>query len=784
MKRLKHSLALYISLLTVALSGVGLLAYACADYDWESTYVSFFHKNLSDAPNTEPFYLTELTFFSDEPFEANDTPNMLEWRSYSKNEAKEDDVRWLLHKGNLAIIGKIQGFVNQKVKQLPDSIRKNSFVQYAIAHKDRELLDYLSYAMQCQEFVNLSAYDMWDYKAPEEATISKLLQTGEAGYKRCNSSFLKLRWGFQLARLAHYNGRYEQCLAYCKDYIQPINLASEVHGWALSLKAGSIFKSERKAEGIYLFSKVFDSCPKYRMQAFNTFRHVDNGLVNEALSLCQNNHEQAVLWAMRGYNSFNNTPEVLVKVSELDPTLPDLEVLLVREVNKIEAAIKSPISYVDTNATEIAQRERLTDSLSTILQPSIQKIAQNAKTKNPALWYTASGYIYFLNKSYANASQMLEKAEKLSPTEKVKGQITITKLLVEINRQKTISPESEKVITQGLEWLKAKVAKEGKPDYYSYNRCYYNRTYQSIASEVLAKKYLGLGNVPMAILCQKLSIPKFDYEDYFTSIGLYIDEHASIPQVEALIALSKKTNKTPLEKFVVTNAAISESQLNELIGTKYLRAYDFKQAEGFFKKLPANYWKGKSIGEFLNSDPFADNDNTKKAPKKSPRYTKLSFAQKMMEYTKLAGTADETGAAYTYLLANAYYNISHAGNSWAMVQYYWSGSEYDFCYTGPRSDPFKRDYQMAITAMNLYQKAASMTKKPEVKARCLFQASKCYGMQVAVWTWDASYEKQSPGPYLKENRYFKELKEKYRNTKYYKEVYAQCSYLQDYVNMN
>lgn len=784
MRILKHSLALYISIATLAITGASVIAYACADYDWESTYVSFFHKNLSDAPNTEPFYLSDMLLFQDEPFEKEDTPNMKEWRAYTNGKASEDDIRYIMFKGNFPMVERVQMLASGKVKPLPDSLKRNTFIKYAIDKKDNDLLSYLSYAMQCQSLVNLTLYDMWDYKAPEESVITSLLKKGEEGYAKTKSPFLKMRWGFQMARLAHYNGRYAQCISYCDDLIAPIKTSSEVHSWALSLKAGAFCKTDRKSEGIYLFSRVFDSCPKYRLQAYNSFRHNDNSTIDGALTLCKNDHEKAVLWAMRGYNTFANTPQLLSTIAKLDVTLPDLEVLLVREINKIELAAKSPTSYCDTNATEVAQKTRLIDSLSTLMQPIVVDIAQNKQTPTPSLWYSASSYLHFLNKEYKQAKEMADKADNANPTEKVKGQIAIVRLLVEINENPTLSTESDRIIAQSLKWLREKMLKENEKhqDYYGYyDTMYYTRTFQSIASEVLAKKYRSQNNIPMAVLCQNLSNGTEALRYSYYTIGEYVDNNATIADIEALKTLIAKKDKSPLEEFLTTNAPISRNRLNELIGTKYLRAYSFAKAKEYFQKLPPSFWSKDPMSDYLKVDPFAENDGTRKGTKPKTYFNKLTFAQKMIEYTQLAKQPGDKGAYYTYLLANAYYNISHAGNAWAMVQYSWSGSEYYQMYNGISGDSHKADYFKAITAMSLYQKAASLSKNREMKARCLFQASKCFAMQANAWEWTNGYEKLVRGPYLESNSFFYELKKSYRDTKYYKEVYARCSYLQDYV---
>lgn len=764
------------------LAGAAITALACADYDWESSFVSLFHKNLSEAPNTEAFYLSDRTLFSEENFDKEDVANVKEWAKYCNGRAKEDDIRWVLANGSSPMLNAVNAALAGS-KRLPDSLKNNTFLQHIVTKHDSELLQYLSFAVECQGYVNVSFYDMWDYKAPDQQEIRKLLDKGEEGYNQCSKDFLKLRWGFQVARLAHYNNLFDDFLRYYNNYINPIKLSSEVQTWSLSLYAGMLYKTGKMAESAYLFSRVFETCPKYRLQAYNSFRHIEPNEVEAAVALCKDNHEKAVIKAMQGYNSFENVPQLLRTIAQLDPTLPDLEVLAIREINKIELSIGSPSSYYTTS--EKSSNKAYLDSISRILQPILLEVAKNKQTPTPSLWYVGSSYLYFLCQEYDKAKQMVTMAEKSHPTSKVKDQISIVRLLVEINQNKELAKDSDETIAKSLEWLRSKALADTSKRYYYGSTDYFYRSYQSVASELLAKKYLSQNNAPMAILCQNLSNVTQDAHSYsYYSIGGYIDSNASIGDIEKLIELQSKANKTKLEVFLTKHASIGNNHLYELIGTKYLRTYQFEKAEEYYKKLPATYWGSMAVAEYLNEDPFADNDNTSKPTKKHVRYNKLTFARKMIEYSKLATQGGEKGATYYYLLANAYFNISHAGNSWAMSQYEWSGSEYYQPYNGETNDPFKNDYYKATTAMNLYFKAASLAKNPEMKARCLFQASKCYALQVDAWHWDSNYTKLQAGDYIKKNKYFKELVQKYRNTKYYKYAYARCSYLRDYVNNN
>ena len=71
-------------------------------------------------------------------------------------------------------------------------------------------------------------------------------------------------------------------------------------------------------------------------EAFIDFNTPSDPIWEECLRLADQKHRQATLWMLRGLQEQRITIEPLQKMYQLEPKSSALEVLLVREINKIE----------------------------------------------------------------------------------------------------------------------------------------------------------------------------------------------------------------------------------------------------------------------------------------------------------------------------------------------------------------------------------------------------------------------------------------------------------------
>src|SRR5262249_62288465 len=118
------------------------------------------------------------------------------------------------------------------------------------------------------------------------------------------------------------------------------------------------------------------------------------------------------------------------------------------------------------------------------------------------------------------------------------------------------------------------------------------------------------------------------------------------------------TPKTAFDKFLAQDYGYSIAHLHELRALQFLYAGDFAKAVDAFQLA------GEVQGE-LTADPFMIHikdchDCDFEAP--HMKYTKKSFAERMLALSRTAQGRGEEAAAASFELANGFYNMSYYGN--------------------------------------------------------------------------------------------------------------------------
>ena len=130
--------------------------------------------------------------------------------------------------------------------------------------------------------------------------MSKLIKNGIQLYDAAKKDFFKLKYGYQVVRLAHYSRQFKEAVTYYDRYIAGIGVKSILQQLALSLKAGALLRMGNKQESGYLFSKAFANSPVKRL---SNYLGLFWGSINaenksEYFSYCKNDAEKANLLGM------------------------------------------------------------------------------------------------------------------------------------------------------------------------------------------------------------------------------------------------------------------------------------------------------------------------------------------------------------------------------------------------------------------------------------------------------------------------------------------------------
>ncbi|MGG9971210.1 hypothetical protein ACQ33O_05380 [Ferruginibacter sp. SUN002] len=767
-------------------------------YDY---YTSFFHQNLPDAAGYKPFYYTGINFLFDET-EPTDVSDVLadEWANYCGNGVKNDDAKRFVNKFSRDVIATLYNKIEKNTKNIiPDSVLKNSMSNYFIKTKDLEGLGYILYARQVEPFV-VGSYDYWEPIERDSVKMAKLIKNGTQLYNASKKTFFKLKYAYQIQRLALYSGRNEDAIKFYDDYVSVTKSESVLQQLCIALKAGGLFRTGRQKEAAYFYSKAFSGSTVKRISNYLGFKWSINSEDNrnDYLSFCKNDKEKADMLALFAMSSsYDDELKTIQTIYTLNPASTALEVLVVREINKLEDKYFTPniqlekggktfYYYYTSDETKINVDKKGTEAI--LLSKFLHEAAQNPKVKNRGLFEAAAAHAAYITKEYANAKEYLSAAQKLNCTEKVKDQLALTNLLVTISEKQTIDAAFEEQLLPSIEWL-AKKAKAEKPiqiDYYELGQ--WKKFYRDLMCEILARKYHAQNDLGKEALCIGAADRMTYGNDQVINYGNGIDfVRGSLNSTEAekLFTLFISSKQNAFEKYLLSHNSIKKETVVDHLGTAYLREYDYTNAIAWYKKCTDK----ESLK--ITTDPFIDllyDQEEALAHEAKFSTTKLAFAEEMLRLTKLISTDKKNAAKYYYKIATGMYNMTYYGHAWKLVEYNRSGS--DGYYIPKDANAFEKQYYGCFAAEENFKKALNASSDKNFKARCLFMMAKCSQKQehqpqyeeYGYNDWDKmDTARKEYEISFKRNRYFPQFVKDYKGTAFYAEAFNSCSYLRDFV---
>jgi hypothetical protein len=763
-------------------------------YDY---YTSFFHNNLPDAKAYQPFYYVGGSFLYDdnEPVTVSDILAS-EWSAYTGGQANDKEAHRFVNKFAWKDLNSLYFHLekNQPLK-IPDSVKRNAMTGYFMRSKDLEALGYLMYAKKAEVF---AVGDVWDAPARDSLKMDKLIKNGKQLYAVAKKDVFKLKYAYQILRMAHYSGRYNDVINGYDEYSGSINgTASVLQPLCLALKAGAHLRTGNREEAAYLFSKVFGQTTARRISNYLGFVWSVSSKENrEAIvARAKNNAEKAWVHALFGLSGSGKELQAMEEIFALDPTNEALQVLATREINKLEEKYLTPLvqqqpggkSLYGYWAEEVADAQKADWSgHAGKVAALLHRMAQSGKTSNNGLFETGAAHVAYMQRDFTKAKAYLAAAEKMTLTQKVKDQKMLTHLLVTISEKNTLDAAFEEQILPDLQWLEAKAKADKKLTVGGwYELSQWTNFYRNLMTDVLAKRYHQQGDLSKEVLCMGAA----DYVDEaysYTSAINFMREKCGSADVAKLFALMDSKNLNKFEQYLLGFNVIKKSTVTDFAGTAYLRDYNYAKAIEWFGKTADK----KSMA--IDTDPFVDllYDREERLPSEAKfGTTKLAFAQEMQKLQQLAQTDKANAAKHWYKYALGLYNMSYYGHAWELVEYGRSGS--DGYHIPENATDFQKEYYGCYAAETHFKKAMEATADKNFKARCLFMMAKCsqkrvrrpqYGDFSGPDGWD-KYEVASKEfwPLFKNNQYFPQLVKEYSGTPFYKEAMNSCSYLRDFV---
>ncbi len=738
---------------------------------------SVFNVRLISQPSLEPFLLSNYLFhpYVDSVFNE-EKINLVEWKKYFNNKIDTADIKKLMYPTKFDDVNDIfSKMKSREFTSIDEKWKNNQLVKYWENTRELKSLEYITFAKKCEPLVSEN-WGWWEPPVRDTTLMLNLIDEGVfEAKKNTEDNFLKLRYAFQAIRLAHYTANYQRAIDLYDNLVAPINTENMVKYWSLSLKAGALKHLGKEAEANYYFAVVFQHCPPKRFTVSLSFKVTSDSLFNKSLLLCKNKEEKTALWAVYAYKHGEVELNAMKHIFLLKPDSPYLELLLAREVSRVETELLPNRDYYWSNYQYFLKDNDYANTNNNIqLTGIVQEIARAGNTIHPYLWDLAAGYLMTLTGETKYADEFLEYAKENWPKNDVIhfNKIRIFKIMNEINALTYITPEDENRILPDLKWLQEKsnesesVKYTGSTEYW-FDADPYARE-EGEAAFLFARRKLA-----------QLYFNKGDYVKLHMYMGDYrfnynLDPDPENEPIDAIINFIDKPNKTDYENFLLSIYSQSKDELLSLKGMVYLNGHEFKEAANVYSEL--------SYNTKMSPDPFKvrlnDCHDCDYRESKDSKYTILQFTKRMCELDSLAQMNSDSTAEYYFLLGNGLYNISYFGSCWN-----YASASRDFDYDAYYREGKNWHFYNCTDAQKNYVKAMYAASDREFAARCCFMAAKCEqnsfynSMYKMNFREDGDYEKMK----FKYRTFFKILKEKYADSDFYNEAIKECRYFNFFV---
>jgi len=748
----KKFLALIISASLLVITGIVL---ACTGgEDFSDFYNSFFAPETSNTPESKPFYRSVQNFYSSDYYRdavhIMDSTNIDEWKTFFADKVKTKDLNSIVYKSSIGEIDTCIFFLRNNTFPIKSDLKNNSLLAFDDKALSKEFLFYLGFAKRCEPFTTY-APGWWTYENTidprnDKEAMEKLLVGGKKSMTVTKSPFIKERYAFQNTRLLYQTGLYEECINFYNQNLNLFTSKNTIVYRAMGYVAASNYKLKNFSQANYLYSIIFDQCEAMKKISFMSFHPQEESDWEGSLALAKNTHEKEVLWHLLGI--YVDPLRAMQEIYKLNPKSNLLDLLLVRAVNINEEYFIKNQDYWSKPESGYALR---TEKVDNNLLNFSQKVANEGNSNKPYLWNLAAGYLNLAQGSYKQSEKYLSKAESTSKgDELVSEQIRAFRIMSRIEQYTKPESRTEGELTKELIWL-------GKE---SHNPSLRSGCIHSWALSRLSEKYRNWGD-----------LVKAQCLDY-TQNKLFYDNQENI---NSLIALIDKPNKTDFEKFIVGLHPYSRSTLFTYKAIILIYQYKFQEALEMIDACPQAGNGGLQANPFIihindchDCDFHLENNEV---------FSQYTFVQRLLELQNKAISDPKNAAQYYFLLANGLYNMTYYGNAHDVFSSPILGLSVGYIYSGEQKSPRYKPYFDCAKALEYYNKAMEASTDKEFKAKCCFMAAKCEQNQ--YYSSDEFSYKAS----IRSGVYFKQLRETYSKTKYYQEIIRECGYFRKYIGV-
>ncbi|WP_333662813.1 hypothetical protein [Chishuiella changwenlii] len=692
-------------------------SFACADGGGEDYYYyNLFSQTLSEAPQYQPFLMT-----LDNPyFESNDglkNENILLWQKTMG--ISYEQAYNLVFKAS-------KSDIDLMIKNGKSSNSNYSYATVDFVKKNKQNLLYLSYAKYLEPYMAFYYIDNdeWSYVSRPEKNVNnlnykKVLDVLKKSWNAETDKELKIRYGYQLVRFAHYFHEYKDAINYFNMYVASQGIKNPIYYYALDQKAGAERALENYLQANYDFFEVFSHSNDRKLSAYQSMKFTQDLNFEKMLANAKTSQEKNDLYLLIGYNDFSDPMAPMRKIVANDINALQARVLFARAINTVERQYlqQNPESYywdsskkqktysdlylpIKTGEGGYYIEEKGQDLQLNDLIAFAKQQATNATDKD--FWNLSVSYLNLLNKNFAETKNYLAKVNTNS--KEFEQQKKVIEILTEIFEQKKITDNFENhLMTKYGNILNFEYPKLPEDEWTYSAEVNQQMNLKNVILDVLANRFYLQGDKGKAFLIHNT----------ITDLG----NNPSWDIINDLDKLDKKSNKSAFEKYLIANKVKSfaydykTEKLNDITfnlsdylsdyrGTLYLGEMKFDLAKKEFEKINQKYHISPSTFYEYDYD-YSTDKQTKTLLENQfdgyhnitnkifgynkiecfncdedvviatpylnefkfiqPNMSKLELTNSLIELAKLAKKSNEQAVKANYLLGNFYYNTTTLG---------------------------------------------------------------------------------------------------------------------------
>lgn len=339
-----------------------------------------------------------------------------------------------------------------------------------------------------------------------------------------------------------------------------------------------------------------------------------------------------------------------------------------------------------------------------------RKAVSEGRSKQPVMWQSALAWLEFLFGNQLLARTDINRTANLEGTQCMKDCARVLRLYITAATITKDDASFDQNLAQELQWIDSQIVGE---DYQRYSNFFY-RAKDRLIHQVLNDHYTKVRRASTALALLQ-SVDEYVVKEKVDTM--------SIANTKKLIDYVHNPGNSPIDRYAALQ--LDDNAMNDLMGTKYMRLCQWKEAQQWLAKVPVSFYQQKGYAPYAafrqwTVEPWIERQWIKEDVAYNPidpamllTNPKLVFAQEMQtmegELNVLSGTARQQRC---YDLAVRYAQCSYTGDCWYLMR---DGKSYCDSVRTNEADLLARTRDLL--------RQASQTADQKLKERALFALS-------------------------------------------------------------